>query len=161
MRQKIGAVARALGISAKTIRYYEEIGLVPPPGRESSGWLSAGQRIYEENEMERLRFVKAARQLDFSIEDIRQLLVGYESGPPCGCGARPLLKTLIERKLNEIREAIEALKALHAEMQSLHARTLALEHKTPAELMESGPPKLRDAIFGRPEKPGSGEPPKR
>ena len=161
MRHKIGAVARALGISAKTIRYYEEIGLVPPPRRESSGWLSAGQRVYEENEMERLRFVKEARQLDFSIEDIRRLLVGYESGPPYGCGARPLLKTLIERKLNEIREAIEALEALYAEMQSLHARTLALEHKTPAELMQSGPPKLRDAIFGSPEKPGSGEPAKR
>lgn len=160
MKQKIGAVARALGISAKTIRYYEEIGLVLPPRRESSGWFSAGQRVYEEGEMERLRFVKEARQLDFSIADIRQLLVGYESGPPCGCGARPLLKALIERKLNETGEAIKTLGLLQAEMQSLHTRTLALEHKTPTELMKSGPPTLRDAVFGRPENPGSGEPPK-
>ena len=161
MRQKIGAVARALGISAKTIRYYEEIGLVPPPRRQTSGWLSPGQRVYEENEMERLRFVKEARQLDFSIEDIRQLLVGYESGPPCGCGARPLLKTLIERKLSEIEEAVGALETLRVEMQSLHARTLALKHKTPAELMKSGPPKLRDAVFGRSREPGSEKSPKR
>ncbi|MGH8502915.1 MAG: MerR family transcriptional regulator [Gammaproteobacteria bacterium] len=157
MKQRIGAVARKLGISAKTIRYYEEIGLVPPPRREPSGWLSAGQRVYEEREMERLRFVKDARQLDFSIEDIRRLLTNYESGPPCGCGARPLLKMLIERKLDEIQKAFQALEALHAEMQSLYVRTLALEHKTPAELMKSAPFTVSDAVFGRPEKPGSGK----
>jgi MerR family transcriptional regulator, copper efflux regulator len=159
MKQRIGAVARKLGISAKTIRYYEEIGLVPPPRRERSGWLSAGQRVYEESEMERLRFVKDARQLDFSIENIRQLLTDYESGPPCGCGSRPLLKALVERKLAEIKKALEALEALHAEMQSLYTRTLALENKTPAELLKSGPLKLSDAVFGRPQKPG--ERPKR
>lgn len=161
MKLTIGAAARALGMSAKTIRYYEEIGLVPPPHREGSGWSSPGRRVYEDNEMDRLRFVKEARQLDFAIEDIRQLLASYESGPPCGCGARPLLKTLIERKLSEIGEALEALETLRVEMQSLHARTLALEHKTPAEFMKSGPPKLSDAVFGRHEKPASGNVPKR
>jgi DNA-binding transcriptional MerR regulator len=155
MKLTIGAVARALGMSAKTIRYYEEIGLVPHPHREGSGWFSAGRRVYEESEMERLRFVKEARQLDFSIEHIRQLLVSYENGPPCGCGARPLLKTLIERKLSEIGEAIQALETLRGEMQSLYARTLALEHKTPTELMKSGTPKISEAVFGRYKKPDS------
>ncbi len=149
MKLTIGAVARMLGMSAKIIRYYEEIGLVPHPQREGSGWFSAGWRVYEEPEIERLRFVKKARQLDFSIEDIRQLIASYENGPPCGCGARPLLKTLIERKLSEIGETIKALEMLRGEMDSLHARTLALEHKTPAELMQSGPSNLSDAVFGR------------
>lgn len=136
-------------MTTKTIRYYEEVGLVPPPRREGSNWFSAGRRVYEESEMERLRFIREARQLDFSIANIRQLLATYESGPPCGCGARPLLKTLIERKLSDISETMKALEALRLEMQSLHARTVALEHKTPAELMKSGSPKLSDALLGR------------
>ena len=99
--------------------------------------------------------MKEARQLDFAIADIRQLLATYESGPPCGCGARPFLKTLIERKLGEIAQTIGELEALRDEMQSLHARTVALENKTPADLMKSGPPKLSDAVFGRTSQPGS------
>lgn len=161
MRRTIGAVARSLGMNAKTIRYYEEIGLVPRPDREGSGWFSAGRRVYKESEVERLCFVQEARRLDFSIEDIRQLLISYENGPPCGCGSRPLLKTLIERKLSEIGQAIDTLGALRVEMQSLHARTLALEHKTPADLMKSAPPKLSDAVFGRQDELGNGTLPKR
>jgi DNA-binding transcriptional MerR regulator len=92
--------------------------------------------------------LKKARQLDFSIEDIKQLLANYESGPACGCGARPLLKTLIERKLKEIRDARDSLEALQGELQALYARTLALEGKTPAELMKAGQPTPSDAVFG-------------
>ena len=149
MKLKIGAAAKALGLSPKTIRFYEDIGLIPPPHREGSGWFAAGQRIYEESELERLEFVKEARQLDFAIDDIRQILADYESGPPCGCGARPLLKTLIGRKLEAIAQSIGKLEALRDEMQSLHARTVALENQTPAELMKSGTPTLSDAVFGR------------
>lgn len=116
MKRTIGVVARALGISAKTIRYYEEIGLVPPPRRESAGWISPGRRIYRDDEIERLRLIKKARALDFSIEDIKQLLTTFESGPPCGCGARPFLKTLIERKLGEIKDAVHALDELRAKL---------------------------------------------
>ena len=149
LRMKIGAAAKALGISPKTIRFYEDIGLIPPPHREGSGWFAAGQRVYEESELERLVFVKEARQLDFAIDDIRQILAGYESGPPCGCGSRAFLKTLIERKLEAIAQTICKWEALRAEMQSLHARTAALENKTPADLMKSGTPTLSDAVFGR------------
>lgn len=152
LKLKIGAAAKALGLSPKTIRFYEDIGLIPPPHREGSGWFAAGQRVYDESELERLEFVKEARQLDFAIDDIRQILAGYENGPPCGCGARPLLKTLIERKLAEIAQTIGKLEALRTEMQSLHARTVALENKTPADLLKSGTPTLSDAVFGRPHK---------
>lgn len=148
MKKRIGAVARALGLSAKTIRYYEQIGLVPPPHREGTGWFAAGQRMYEEPEMERLRFVKEARHRDFAIEDIRQLLAGYENGPACGCGARPLLRSMVERKLREIDGAIIDLQTLRSEMQILHARTVALENKTPKELLKAGTPTLTEAMFG-------------
>jgi DNA-binding transcriptional MerR regulator len=152
MKQKIGAVSRALGISVKTIRYYEDVGLIPAPKRMGEGWFSTGQRVYEEKEMERLRFVKEARRLDFSIKEIQQLLEHFENGPPCGCGARPYLKTLIEQKLEEIQTRIEEMGVLQSEMQKLHLRTLALDGKTPKELMKSGAPKLSDAILNRHKK---------
>lgn len=149
MKQTIGTVARALGLKPKTIRYYEQIGVVPPPSREGTGWLSAGRRIYEDKAIERLRFVKEARRLDFPLDDIRQLLEKYENGPPCGCAARPLLKTIIERKLNEIGEALKSMEALRAELRSLYARVLALEGKTPADLLERTAPTPVDALLGR------------
>lgn len=149
MKQTIGTVARALGLKPKTIRYYEQIGIVPPPSREGTGWLSAGRRLYGDKEIERLRFVKEARRLDFPLDDIRQLLEGYENGPPCGCAARPLLKTVVERKLNEIEEALKSLEALRGELNSLYARVLALEGKTPADLLERTLPTPADALLSR------------
>ena len=66
---QIGDAAEASGISAKMIRYYEEIGLIPPPKRRDSGY-----RIYEETDVHRLRFVQRARELGFPVERIRELL---------------------------------------------------------------------------------------
>jgi Cu(I)-responsive transcriptional regulator len=66
---QIGDAAEASGISAKMIRYYEEIGLIPLPKRRDSGY-----RIYEDSDVHRLRFVQRARELGFPVERIRELL---------------------------------------------------------------------------------------
>jgi len=66
---QIGDAADASGISAKMIRYYEEIGLIPSPKRRDSGY-----RIYETSDVHRLRFIQRARELGFSVERIRELL---------------------------------------------------------------------------------------
>ena len=66
---QIGEVAEAVGLSLRTIRHYEEVGLVPPSGRTSGGF-----RLYTDDDIERLRLVKHMKPLDFSLEEMRDLL---------------------------------------------------------------------------------------
>ena len=65
----IGAVARQAGVGIDTIRYYEREGLLPPPLRRASGY-----REYGRNSVERLRFIRRAKDLGFTLADIRGLL---------------------------------------------------------------------------------------
>lgn len=65
----IGAVAEAAGLPAKTIRYYESIGLIQPAGRRANGY-----RSYSETDRRTLAFIKRARSLGFSVEEVRALL---------------------------------------------------------------------------------------
>lgn len=149
MKIKIGEVGRVLGLTPKTIRYYESVGLVDEPKRSGNSWYSKGQRIYEEKDVDRLRFIKEARQLSFSIEEIKNVLDHYENGPLCGCGARPHLKTLIEQKLDEIDTSINELKALKSDIIELQKRTKMLENKTPEQLLGDNTPNIGDALLGR------------
>ena len=66
---KRGALAKITGCNLETIRYYEKIGLMLPPGRTSSG-----HRLYAHDDQSRLRFILRSRELGFSIEEIRSLL---------------------------------------------------------------------------------------
>lgn len=66
---QIGEVAEAVRLSLRTIRHYEEVGLVPPSGRTSGGF-----RLYTEDDIERLRLVKHMKPLEFTLEEMRDLL---------------------------------------------------------------------------------------
>ncbi|MBW3614359.1 MAG: MerR family transcriptional regulator [Actinobacteria bacterium] len=66
---QIGEVAEAVGLSLRTIRYYEEVGLVPPSGRTAGGF-----RLYTDDDIEQLRLVKHMKPLDLTLDEMRELL---------------------------------------------------------------------------------------
>jgi DNA-binding transcriptional MerR regulator len=66
---QIGSVADAVGLSLRTIRYYDEMGVVVPSGRSAGGF-----RLYTEDDIERLRIVKRMKPLEFSLDEMRDVL---------------------------------------------------------------------------------------
>lgn len=78
----IGEAARAAAVNAKTIRYYEDIGLIPRAQRRAADARTGGDRVYRESEIGRLRFIRQARLVDLSLDDIRELLKIADKGCP-------------------------------------------------------------------------------
>lgn len=71
----IGEAAKISGLTARTIRYYEQIGLIPPAPRVTGNRAgAAGTRFYSEDDVGRLRFVKRAREVELSLKDVRSLV---------------------------------------------------------------------------------------
>lgn len=105
----IGEAARASGLPAKTLRYYEAIGLVVPGGRRDNGY-----RDYDEADVHRLRFVQRARSLGFSVAECRELLALYDDRN----------RTSAEVK----RIALERIAAIERKIRELEAMRRALQH---------------------------------
>lgn len=93
----IGEVARASGVPASTLRYYEQAGLLPAPGRRS------GQRRYSERVFGRIRLVRLALEAGFTISETRTLLSGFSAQTPPAARWR----SLATRKLREVEELLE------------------------------------------------------
>ncbi|HSR20535.1 MAG TPA: MerR family transcriptional regulator [Anaerolineales bacterium] len=98
----IGELARQVGLQSSAIRYYESIGLMPPPPR-ASGW-----RRYDAHALNRLQVIKAARDVGFTIAEIAMLLNGF----PSGTAPSQRWKKLAEKKLPEIDELLARATAL-------------------------------------------------
>jgi MerR family copper efflux transcriptional regulator len=97
---QIGRVAEHSGVPAKTIRYYEEIGLISKPNRTPSGY-----REYDKQDIEVLRFVSRARGLGFSIKDVKNLLALYNDRGRASADVKKIaLEHVdeIERKIAEL-----------------------------------------------------------
>ena len=106
----IGQAAKASGISAKMIRYYESIDLVPTPGRTGGGY-----RDYGQMEIHRLRFVRRARDLAFSFEQIRELLKLWSDQCRSSADVKALAQAHIdnlEARARELRQMIATLRSL-------------------------------------------------
>jgi MerR family redox-sensitive transcriptional activator SoxR len=98
----IGEVARRAGVATSSIRYYERIGLLPPPDR------LAGQRRYAAAVLGRLGFIGVAQSAGFKLREIRALVEGVDSAS--GMGEQ--MRSLSSRKLSEVEALLERTKAM-------------------------------------------------
>lgn len=106
----ISTVARQTGVPAKTIRYYESIGLIPPAQRSGNGY-----RTYTEADVETLRFVQRARGLGFPVRDVGNLLALWRDRSR----ASRDVKVLAQEHLRDIERRIRELESMHATLQGL------------------------------------------
>lgn len=107
---EIRELAECTGIPAKTIRYYESIGVLPPPERKPNGY-----RVYRKADVERVQFVAGARSLGFSLDDIAEILALRDRREaPC----RVVLE-LLEQKAREVAWRIEVLRRLEVDLRQL------------------------------------------
>ena len=103
MALRIGGLAERTGTNAPTIRYYEEIGLLPPAGRREGG-----QRCFDEDDVKRLTFIRRCREFGFPIEQVRTL-VSLMHDPSRSCMEA---RDLAQDHLNAVRAKLVELKAL-------------------------------------------------
>jgi Cu(I)-responsive transcriptional regulator len=108
----VGIAARRSGLPAKTIRYYEDIGLIRPARADN------GYRDYSDDDLQRLGFLRRARGLGFSIEDCRQLMALYADKSRASHDVRELARSHVQaieekvRELEQMRATLETL--IHA-----------------------------------------------
>lgn len=115
-RLTIGALSRRTGVNIETIRYYERVGLVPKPPRSAGG-----HRLYADIHRQRLVFVRRARELGFSLDQIRTLL-GLVGGHRLTCAE---VKGVTERHIGEIRQKVKDLRRLERVLGDMAAQCSA------------------------------------
>ena len=109
----IGQLAKAVGVNLQTVRYYERRGLVVPMHRKESGY-----RIYGEEALQRLRFIRNAQQLGFTLKEIAELLsLRVSSTARCGTVQVKAL-TKLEQVQHKVRELQRLARALQELVQS-------------------------------------------
>ena len=106
----IGRLAELTGVKIPTIRFYEQNSLVPPPCRTEGG-----QRRYDESAVRRLHFIRHARDLGFSVEDIRQLLALSER-PTMSCDAA---MEIARHHLGQVEGKIARLRLIRSELRRM------------------------------------------
>jgi len=104
---RIGQLADRFDLNTKTIRYYEDIGLLPEPERTAGGY-----RLYAEADADRLRFIRTAQRLGLMLDDIREILAFKEKGEtPCG-----YVRGLLRQHAQDLERRIAEMQALRDEL---------------------------------------------
>jgi MerR family copper efflux transcriptional regulator len=117
---RIAEVADRTGFSTPTLRYYEEIGLLPPAARTPAGY-----RVYDDRAIARLRFVARAKQLGCTLDEIGELADAWDRDE---CApVKHQLRDLVAGKLDEVEARLAELRALRADLRRA------------AELLETAP----------------------
>jgi DNA-binding transcriptional MerR regulator len=118
MTLTVSKLAARVRLTADTIRYYERVGLLPSPNRTDSGY-----RVYEEDAVERLRFLKGAQRVGLRLQEIKELLDIRDRGL-CPCGHT---EDLLRRRVSEIDAEITELQETKADLIAFTERFNAIE----------------------------------
>jgi MerR family copper efflux transcriptional regulator len=113
MELTVGKVAHAAGVGVETIRFYERRGLIDPPPRRASGY-----RIYPETTVPRIRFIRRAQRLGFTLNEIREL-IALDRDVSADCSAL-LVRT--ETKIASIEQKITDLQRMKTALQDVQGR---------------------------------------
>ncbi|MBI4280482.1 MAG: heavy metal-responsive transcriptional regulator [Armatimonadetes bacterium] len=118
---RIGDLAKKVNVNPKTIRYYEEIGLLPPPKRTPSRY-----REYTDDDGNRLQFIRNAQAFGIALKEIREVLAFRDHGAyPC-----PYVLSLIATKIKEIESQIKGLRMLAGDLKRLQATAASIPAET-------------------------------
>lgn len=116
---RIGELAAELAINPKTIRYYEEIGLLPPAKRGENGY-----RLYDDADRERLRFIGKAKTVGLTLEEIGKILALRRNGAqPC-----EHVLGLLDNKLTAVEEQLRTLSDFREELLTLREEARKTRH---------------------------------
>ena len=117
---QIGSVANSLGITTRTIRYYEEIGLMEPPKR-----LEGGIRVYENEDILRLKFILKLKELGISLKEMQELADIYKKHQTTEV-IMPKLLEILDSHISKIDNKIASLASLRNEIVEYRAKILSL-----------------------------------
>lgn len=145
MTVTIGEAARASGVPAKTIRYYESVGLIPAAVRADNGY-----RYYSDRDVQVLRFVHRARSLGFSMEDVANLLALWYDRDRASAAVKSLARSHIE----EIDRKMVELASIRATLDDLVARCQG-DHRPDCPILQE----LSGGVAVEPPRPQTGRRP--
>lgn len=119
---QIGDVAERTGLSLRTVRHYEEVGLLPEAERSPGGF-----RLYDQAAVERLLVIKQMKPLEFTLEEMREVLDAFDelAADPTAARRRELLdglahhQALVEERIAKLRDRLRAARALQDRMDDL------------------------------------------
>jgi DNA-binding transcriptional MerR regulator len=115
---RIGELARQSGVPATTLRYYEQLGLLPEPERTASGY-----RSYAEAAVDRLAFIRSAQAVGLTLAEAREVL-GVRDGGEAPCR---VVTQMVDRRHAEVRARIAELRVLERDLARLRDRAARLE----------------------------------
>lgn len=139
----VSKLAEGAGITADSVRYYERIGLLPEPDRSPAGY-----RLYDEEALDRLRFIKRAQRFGLRLEEIGELLDIRERGL-CPCGHT---RDLLVRRVAQLDGEITAMARLREDVQQMLEELpepAGTAWRCASEMLQIGP----DPAATRPDQP--------
>lgn len=129
-RLTVGALAARAGVTPDTLRYYERVGLLPAPPRSHGGY-----RMYEPAAADRVAFIRKARALGLSLDDVCEVLRIADSGtPPC-----EHVRAALDRRMREVEARIAELESLRGTLARAlrRSRSLPVARSCVCEIIES------------------------